>query len=58
MAGKVAELILDNVHVTKYNETLSFKEYIRKEPKEFIEPSNLIGLEEVNNIKGLFKNKV
>ena len=58
MAGKVAELILDNNHVTKYNEALSFKEYILNEPKEFIKPSNLIGLEEVNNIKSLFKNQI
>ena len=34
------------------------KEFIEKEPKEFIVPSNLIGKEEVGNIKKLFKNKI
>ena len=58
MAGKVAELILDNNHVTKLNEMFNFKEYVNALPKEFIKPSNLIGLEEVNNIKKLFKNKI
>ena len=58
MAGKVVELILDNNHVTKFNEGFNFKEFIKNQPKEFIKPSNLIGLEEVNNIKNLFKNKI
>ena len=58
LAGKVIENILDNNNITKYNESFNFKEFIEKEPKEFIVPSNLIGKEEVGNIKKLFKNKI
>lgn len=58
MAGKVIELISNNNHITKYNECLNFKEYINNQPITFIKPSNLIGKEEVNNIRKLYKNKI
>ena len=58
LAGKVIELIQENNHITSKDEYLNFKEFITDEPKCFIEPSNLIGKEVVENIKKLFKNKI
>ena len=58
MAGKVAELIFNNNQITSNNESFTFKEYIKEVPKCFIDPSNLIGKEEVINIKKLFKNQI
>ena len=58
MAGKVVELILDNNQITGNNESFTFKDLINNVPKEFIKPSNLIGVEELKNIKKVFKNKI